>query len=783
MLCIIPATAAVSVDDWTSYTAPDERQWTSVAFGNGVIVATSNNGDGNDSIMVSNNGMTYEMVSSANDSRVLSEVIWDEENSQFVIVGDNTIMLSDDGVTWREITPPVDEVFTSVASGDGYIISVATLGTNRTIYSTDAGETWSVYSSIISMDSNQWESIVHGDDRFVAVSADGVIAEFLTSNDISFSLSAPSSFTYTDIEYANNTWVIVSSGGDYRTTWKHPENGIYGGWTRSSTSFAESWNSVEHDGEKFIALASGSDLMYSYDADTWYNMSIPYTGSWDGFEYCQSGDGEMLVAVSSSVSSDDIITSGNIAPLLVSPVNTTIFTKSYPPLLHDIQLTWSGPTSNGYKYQVAKDVNFNTLVADSSTTNTFATVSLQDGTYYWRVAGYSDDLSDYMDYSTPWTFTVNASSTITGPAIEGTVYTPAGSMLSGVRVTIYNDTYTDDYLTTANGYYLFNDGIGAGSYVVQASKDGYETNSLNIANVTAGYTTTTNIILEEDNAPNYILPHYVQFTVKSLWNAVYADVNVNVYEGDSATSLYSGTTDSAGRVGFKLSETSEYRLTFISSELGIDEEITIYPVETSYNVYVFRSVWDYLDENKIMDDYIAFSVSANEINASHAYINVTYLDSLSETTDINIYIYQNNQSDIVNQTLIASQSYGADSDVNGSFIIEDYSNEGYIIKFIGSHTTFGDIERVFSVSFDGMEDNLGWSTAWLWMGVFVLVFVAAMYSEPNASIGAITVSLIGWVLYAMDWFASVNSVSIISGLTLATVVSIAAYMSDKAKKE
>ena len=82
-----------------------------------------------------------------------------------------------------------------------------------------------------------------------------------------------------------------------------------------------------------------------------------------------------------------------------------------------------------------------------------------------------------------------------------------------------------------------------------------------------------------------------------------------------------------------------------------------------------------------------------------------------------------------------------------------------------------------------MEDNLGWSTAWLWMGVFVLVFVAAMYSEPNASIGAITVSLIGWVLYAMDWFASVNSVSIISGLTLATVVSIAAYMSDKAKKE
>jgi len=766
MLCIIPATAAVSVDDWTSYTAPDERQWTSVAFGNGVIVATSNNGDGNDSIMVSNNGMTYEMVSSANDSRVLSEVIWDEENSQFVIVGDNTIMLSDDGVTWREITPPVDEVFTSVASGDGYIISVATLGTNRTIYSTDAGETWSVYSSIISMDSNQWESIVHGDDRFVAVSADGVIAEFLTSNDISFSLSAPSSFTYTDIEYANNTWVIVSSGGDYRTTWKHPENGIYGGWTRSSTSFAESWNSVEHDGEKFIALASGSDLMYSYDADTWYNMSIPYTGSWNGFEYCQSGDGEMLVAVSSSVSSDDIITSGNIAPLLVSPVNTTIFTKSYPPLLHDIQLTWSGPTSNGYKYQVAKDVNFNTLVADSSTTNTFATVSLQDGTYYWRVAGYSDDLSDYMDYSTPWTFTVNASSTITGPAIEGTVYTPAGSMLSGVRVTIYNDTYTDDYLTTANGYYLFNDGIGAGSYVVQASKDGYETNSLNIANVTTGETATKNIILEEDNAPNYILPHYTRFVVRSIFGGVYEDVTVNVYEGDSATALFTQTTGSDGAVGFELSETTQYRLTIYSETDNIDTTYTTTPTDDSYNIYVslIGSSQAQQEADKVL---YGMHTDGNELN-------VTWNDTSGLTTFVDVNVKNRDNTTVYSLNSTESNSYltqEINTTVNSTYIVElSIESDGLSETFVRTHV----------ISFDtGVKPafDLGFSAEWqsMFLAALSIIFIAVLFGSANAHLGAILVAVSGlFHVFITGWIP--QTILTVAMMFIALIVSVAFYM-------
>ena len=560
-------------------------------------------------------------------------------------------------------------------------------------------------------------------------------------------------------------------------------------WTEDTATINETVNNshavLDVDYTPTSTITSGTlDLVFNTVDLTQYTGPITCTIDGSPASATLTGNNVEITLSSLDTSAHDIIVTVpyNLAPELTSPADGSSANYTFPPHLHDVTLDWENTYADSYKYELASDTGFNYLLKSGETTSTSQTVTLAvPETYYWRVYANYDGI--YSPVSDVYSFTMNAdTSTTTGTGVNGIVYDASENVIPSATISIYNNTWSDSALSTTEGYYLFT-GLSNGTYFLQASKDGYSSSPVATATVTDGEIYTVNLLLQKQDAANYILPHYVQLYVKSLWNTYYPGVTITVYEGDSATALGTKVTDSTGGVGFELKETVTYRITAYSEELGIDEETTLTPTKDTHNIYVSRSLWDYIDPTPISMEEVEVSVDGQEINATHAYINVSYSDAMSETTNLDIYVKQSNKSDPLNQTTITSNNFGAVSETNHSFIISDYSGKGYFVNAIAEHDTFGTIDRTYSVQFQGMNENFGWSKIWIWLAVGGMIFVAGMFGKESVNQGAITVCVLAWIMYGMGWFSRYNTTSLFMGLSLATVISVASYMNQKSKEE
>jgi len=476
------------------------------------------------------------------------------------------------------------------------------------------------------------------------------------------------------------------------------------------------------------------------------------------------------------------------APTLISPTNNSTQTFSFPPLLHDVTFTWSDTSAPSYRYEISTDQEFNLLAASGYSTSESTTASLAADEYWWRVKSYNETDGSSSAYSDIWKLTVNTTEpTISGTAINGVVYeTKDGesSEVSGALVSIYNSTWSNSMTTGENGYYLFDELVGGDTYTLQATKQGYVDSSVELVNTVTDETITKNILMEKrSGAGDQYDFHYVKFTVKNIWDTRYSDVNVTVYEGTNLIEFDSGITGEDGSATFILNRDQEYRLTFINSTQGIDEELILYPKEDHYNVYVITTTVE--PDDDYSSEEIDITVSKEVINNTHAYINVTYLDNLAETTSLNIYLNQSTTDDLFNQTVIDSYSVGTVNSTNVSFLVEDYAGETYFVNFDIAHTTFDEVKRSYAVKFAGMTEDHGFSQVYIWLAIGGIMFTGMLFKAGNARYGAFVVCVVAWVFIIMEWFDNLGDkgvLAITAGVTLATILSIAAIMA-KGEKE
>lgn len=122
--------------NWTQQTAATNNDWQAVTYGNGLLVAVSNNGTS------------------------------------------NQVMTSEDGVTWTARVSPAGPVYwRSVTYGNGRFVAVGAAGTNRSMWSTN-GINWT--SSTSGVLNEEWMSVTYGAGVFVAVNKQG---NYMTSSD------------------------------------------------------------------------------------------------------------------------------------------------------------------------------------------------------------------------------------------------------------------------------------------------------------------------------------------------------------------------------------------------------------------------------------------------------------------------------------------------------------------------------------------------------------------------------------------------------------------------
>jgi len=227
-------TARISAESTTWNGWPSEaNRWVSVAYGNGVFVASSNNG--NDRLMTSPNGINWTIRISPMQYYIQGDpgpsVAYGEGYSYpgvFHMVGrGSATYFSSDGITW---TPKgtagawgENKVWRSLASNNiGTFVAVASSGDIRAM-STIQNISWNARTVPLV----GWTSVTYGGGLFVAVSESSAV---MTSPDGgTWTLRTGISNYWASVTYGNGTFVAVTGSGANRVMTSGPS--VDGGWS------------------------------------------------------------------------------------------------------------------------------------------------------------------------------------------------------------------------------------------------------------------------------------------------------------------------------------------------------------------------------------------------------------------------------------------------------------------------------------------------------------------------------------------------------------------------
>ncbi|MBN1134085.1 MAG: hypothetical protein JXA38_04070 [Methanosarcinaceae archaeon] len=434
----------------------------------------------------------------------------------------------------------------------------------------------------------------------------------------------------------------------------------------------------------------------------------------------------------------------NPIPGLSSPADSASLNYTYPPLTHDVVLNWTA-TTGIYSIRVYEGAS---IVYQSSPTTNTATATLPAGSYTWNVRGYDDVFGEYSSYETR-SFSIideyNYTDNETG--VHGVVYESLAGVdtaVNGALVTCYNDTWSDELLTDDNGHYEFYN-ISNGTYYLTVTKDRYNTPQTQIVTVVSSEMYLKNIYIER-NTGEYYSRHDVQFVVRSFTGTTYPNVEVNAYIDSSNALMYTDSTDSSGSVVFAAMDTDvKYRLTFINESQNIDEEQTLYPVDTYYDIFVFGA--SLIPEDRETED-ILFGAYGSTINLTSGYINVTYNDTSESTTLAEVWVnYSSNGTNV--------QSANSTNDTDSWSWVVAGGNESYIVHFRINTTELDDpLDVTRTISFhDVVTVGLGYDSAWKYQftACFILVALALLASRQNAEKMAVILVLAGWGLVSIGW--------------------------------
>ena len=182
---------------WTARTAAANNNWESVTYGNGVFVAVSSSGTG------------------------------------------NQVMTSPDGINWTTQTTPTSgsplagNSWQSVTYGDGVFVAVSSSGTGNRVMTSTNGTDW--FSQTSARD-NAWQSVtygtVNGVGTFVAVSSDG------NQNRVMTSVVSPPAFTITS---SSETRTVNTAATGFTA---NSTGGPFAGYTINATPPGMSFNTT-----------------------------------------------------------------------------------------------------------------------------------------------------------------------------------------------------------------------------------------------------------------------------------------------------------------------------------------------------------------------------------------------------------------------------------------------------------------------------------------------------------------------------------------------------------
>jgi len=460
----------------------------------------------------------------------------------------------------------------------------------------------------------------------------------------------------------------------------------------------------------------------------------------------------------------------NSTPVLLYPTNTSTISFTFPPQFADVNFSWLPIGASGYQIQVAKDSNFNIMVADTTTTNNYSLHSLDASVYYWKVRTYNDGGATLGAWSGTYSFTfISSASGTAGTVLNGVVYELVGTNsvpVSAATVYISNATQTQQFFTGSNGYYQFTNLTNLTTYSVYAIKQGYDNTQTFLVVPVSNATTTLNLPIRIYISP--YIPNFVfeKIVVRTLYDQAYTGLTINVYKGNALAVSNTGTTDNNGVVVFQLIKDTYYRMEISGGSLTSTVTMFFYAKEETQRITVASGFPT--GGNKYID--INSTLFVTTVNATHSNLSLYYSDNSSLTSVINFYAknWTTGAYQCANQT---SATYPI------TLTCAVVSNGTYQFGFNATRSKYGVFQQDKVINFNasnasvpqgGLNGKIGVATL-NWLSIIGLIVVGSLFSYKSVRYGVVIVPLLAVFLY---WFGvlQVSAILVHSALVLGVLV-------------
>ncbi|WP_235282874.1 hypothetical protein [Methanosarcina sp. 1.H.T.1A.1] len=474
------------------------------------------------------------------------------------------------------------------------------------------------------------------------------------------------------------------------------------------------YNSPEYDGISGMDIASTGNIVTSS-----YSSS---RGTKDNGYVADNGTRNLPVY------------NGSVVPSVTFPAKgSTISTVN-----GDVSISWTYLNATSYfinVYNSTSQFDSSHLIYSLNTSQTSANVPISyTGSFAIKI-GAHDDVNNSWVYNSPVSlFTVSGkkSATVYPGAYGYLTDSTTGQPVQSAVIKLSNNTWNCTQITDVDGLYQFTVNRGKGTYCLTASATGYLNNPELPVNMTG---TNTEMNIKMVKAPDYLEPHYVKLYVCTDSNEKVPGCEVQIYAPNNDLGNekpnFCAWTNNDGRANFHLTQGVTYKIVTITLD-GQKYTSTLIPDLDQYTITIPPSG----DTSAIpaMQTVISTNCTYKQINNTAAYINASYYDSSSQSSNLTFLL--GTMSD--GKTFVPSGISGTNDNVSNpigvvtdSFIVTNYSGKTYTVKITAQSQTYGAVCKTVNVSFpDSNVPNVG-STDMSYFCVLILILAGLILSKTR----------------------------------------------------
>jgi hypothetical protein len=531
-------------------------------------------------------------------------------------------------------------------------------------------------------------------------------------------------------------------------------------------------NTIYHDSADGACSGKGTVSNNIFCNSPAYNgisgMSIASTGNAVTSSYSSSRGTKDCGYVAGNGSGNLPVYRGSPAPSVTFPANGSKIStvNGY------VSISWTSLNATGYSvnvYNSTSKLDSSHLINSLNTSQASANVPVtRDGSYAVRIGAY-DEVHKSWVYNSPVSyFTVSGKTLATvysgifGYLTDATTGQPVQSAV----VTLSNNTWKSTQITDVDGLYQFTVKNGKGTYCLTASATGYSNSPGFPVNMT-GINTELNLKMVQ--APDYREPHYVRLYVCTDSNEKVPGCEVRIYapdnDPDNEKPNFCAWTNNDGRAGFHLTQGVTYKIVTITLD-GQKYTSTLTPDLDQYTITTPAGEISSIPESSTpsvpesstlstssipeIKTVISTNCTYKLINKTAAYINASYYDSSSQSSNLTFVLGTMSGG----KTFVPLGISGTNDNVsnpigvvNNSFMVTNYSGKTYTVRINAQSQTYGTINENVNVTFPSSDIPFAGSNYISYFCILILIIFGFILVRNSYRLGALVICALFWIFH------------------------------------